>query len=282
MYLLIVCAVSWLVLLGSLITAWTGLAQPRTPTDVVVIVVIAAATAVFARLGLVSIVTLLLRTLPDGRVRSLLASFVIRAMPRLLASSALTVVSAGIAVQAGHAATQQDWAGPIPRPVGSETVAEAPVDPGWPTISDPSPESQARETDATETPAGDTETPEPSDPTGSRLPDPGWPTERPDHTNPSESSSPSAEADRAHDGDSTPVPSESESSPEAPDPGPKAHEPTIHEVERGESLWSIAETFVDGPDEVAEFVADIYTANKSTIGPDPSLILAGQRLEIRP
>src|SRR5699024_3669873 len=281
MYLLIVCAVSWLVLLGSLITAWTGLPQPRTPTDIVVIVVIAAATAVFARLGLVSIVTLLLRTLPDGRVRSLLASFVIHAMPRLLASSALTVVSAGIAVQAGHAATQQDRAGPIPRPVGSETVAEAPVDPGWPTISDPSPESQARETDATETPAGDTETPEPSDPTGSRLPDPGWPTERPDDSNPAENPSPSADADRPDD-DSTPAPSEPESSPEAPEHTPKAHGPTIHEVERGESLWSIAETFVDDPDEVAEFVADIYTANKSTIRPDPSLILAGQRLEIRP
>ena len=284
MYLLIVCAVSWLVLLGSLITAWTGLPQPRTPTDIVVIVVIvviAAATAVFARLGLVSIVTLLLRTLPDGRVRSLLASFVIRAMPRLLASSALTVVSAGIAVQAGHAATQQDRAGPIPRPVGSVTVAEAPVDPGWPTISDPSPESQAPETDATETPAGDTETPEPSDPTGSRLPDPGWPTERPDDSNPTVNPSPSADADSPDD-DSTPAPSEPESSPEAPEPTPKAHEPTIHEVERGESLWSIAETFVDDPDEVAEFVAGIYTANKSTIGPDPSLILAGQRLEIRP
>ena len=281
MYLLIVCAVSWLVLLGSLITAWTGLPQPRTPTDIVVIVAIAAATAVFARLGLVSIVTLLLRTLPDGRVRSLLASFVIRAMPRLLASSALTVVSAGIAVQAGHAATQQDRAGPIPRPVGSETVAEAPVDPGWPTISDPPPESEAPETDATETPAGDTETPEPSDPTGSRLPDPGWPTERPDDSNPAENPSPSADADRPDD-DSTPAPSEPESSPEAPEPTPKAHGPTIHEVERGESLWSIAEPFVDDPDEVAEFVADIYTANKSTIGPDPSLILAGQRLEIRP
>src|SRR5699024_7312102 len=217
---------------------------------------------------------------PDGRVRSVLASFVIRAMPRLLASSALTVVSAGIAVQAGHAATQQDRAGPVPQPAGGETLAEAPVDPGWPTISDPSPEPEARETDAPETQAAETETPDPSDPTGSRLPDPGWPTEQPDHPNPAKSPSPSAEADRPDDnGDSTPVPSESESSPEAPEPTPKAHEPTTHEVERGESLWSIAETFVDGPDEVAEFVADIYTANKSTIGPDPSLILAGQRLE---
>src|SRR5690625_6303834 len=125
MYLLIVCALSWLVLLGSLITAWTGLPQPRTATDIVVIVVIAAATAVFARLGLVSIIALLLRTLPDGRVRSVLASFVIRAMPRLVASSALTVISAGIAVQAGHASTQQDRAGPAPHPVGGETVAEA-------------------------------------------------------------------------------------------------------------------------------------------------------------
>src|SRR5699024_4407913 len=158
MYILIVCALSWLVLLGSLITACTGLPQPRSPSDIVVIVVISVAPAVFARLGLVSIIALLLRTLPDGRVRSVLASFVIRAMPRLLASSALTVVSAGIAVQAGHAATQQDRAGPVPRPVGSVTVAEAPVDPGWPTISDPSPESEAPETDATETPAGDTET----------------------------------------------------------------------------------------------------------------------------
>src|SRR5690625_531144 len=140
MYLLIVCALSWLVLLGSLITAWTGLPQPRTATDIVVIVVIAAATAVFARLGLVSIIALLLRTLPDGRVRSVLASFVIRAMPRLVASSALTVISAGIAVQAGHASTQQDRAGPAPHPVGGETVAEAPVDPGWPTITDRSEE----------------------------------------------------------------------------------------------------------------------------------------------
>src|SRR5699024_11583971 len=65
--LLIVCALSWLVLLGSLITACTGLPQPRSPSDIVVIVVIAVATAVFARLGLVSIIALLLRTLPDGR-----------------------------------------------------------------------------------------------------------------------------------------------------------------------------------------------------------------------
>src|SRR5699024_8373781 len=116
----------------------------------------------------------------------------------------------------------------------------------------------------------------------SRLPDPGWPTERPKHSNPSQSSSPSAEADRAHDGASTPVPSESDTSPEAPDPSPKAHEPPIHGAERGESLGSLAETLVDDPDEVAESVADIYAANKFTLGPDPSLILAGQRLEIRP
>ena len=285
MYLLVVCAVSWLVLLGSLITAWTGLPQPRTPTDVVVIVVIAVATAVFARLGLVSLLALLLRTLPEGRVRSLLASFVVRAMPRLLATSALTVVSAGIAVQAGHAATEQDRDGPVQQAVGGATVAEAPVDPGWPTISGPWPGPGARETDAMEAPARETEAPGPSgaEPaTGSQLPDPGWPTQRPDHPSPAESSSPAAEADRRNDhGRSTPEPSVPEASPQTPEPPPKTHGPTIHEVERGESLWSIAETFVDGPDEVAEFVADIYTANKSTIGPDPSLILAGQRLEIR-
>src|SRR5690625_7818904 len=92
MYLLIVCALSWLVLLGSLITAWTGLPQPRTATDIVVIVVIAAATAVFARLGLVSIIALLLRTLPAGRVRSVLASFVMHALPPRLTLRALRVI----------------------------------------------------------------------------------------------------------------------------------------------------------------------------------------------
>src|SRR5699024_12685124 len=68
--------------------------------------------------------------------------------------------------------SQQDRAGPVPQPAGGETLAEAPVDPGWPTISDPSPEPEARETDAPETQAAETETPDPSDPTGSRLPDP--------------------------------------------------------------------------------------------------------------
>src|SRR5699024_6613872 len=139
MYLLIVCALSWLVLLGSLITAWPGLPQPRTATDIVVIVVIAAATALCARLGLVSFTALLLRCPPDGRVPSVLPPFVVRAMPRLVASSALTVISAGIAVQAGHASTQQDRAGPAQHPLGGETVAEAPVDPGWPTITEPPP-----------------------------------------------------------------------------------------------------------------------------------------------
>src|SRR5699024_4452284 len=151
----------------------------------------------------------------------------------------------------------QDRPGPVPHPVGGETVAEAPVDPGWPTITDPSPEPEARETDAPETRADETETPDPSDPTGSRLPDPGWPTERPEHSNPSQSSSPSAEADRAHDGDSTPMPSESESSPEAPDPSPKAHEPTIHEDGRGEGPRSHALAIVIDAVQVAESVPQI-------------------------
>src|SRR5699024_12558968 len=121
-----------------------------------------------------------------------------------------------------------------------------------------------------------------SDPTGPRPPHPAWPTERPDPSTPSQFPSPSAQADRAHAGESTPVPSESESSPEAPDPSPKAHEPTIREVERGESLWSIAETFVDDPDEVAGSVADSYAASAVTSGPDPSLCPAGGRSSARP
>ena len=65
MYLLIACAGSWLVLLGSLFTAWKQLPQPLTTSDVVVLVIIGTGALLFSRIGVVSLLALLLRVLPS-------------------------------------------------------------------------------------------------------------------------------------------------------------------------------------------------------------------------
>ena len=275
MYLLIACAGSWLVLLGSFFTAWTQLPQPRTTSDVVVIVIIGAAALMFARLGLVSLVALLLRVLPSGRLRARLAGLVVKAMPRILASSVLAVVSAGLVVHSAQAAPV-GASGPGTSPT---EASAAPADPGWPTVDgvEDSPDRAERPDDAG-SPAGS------ESPDRAQLPDPGWPTEAPSGDVPS---SPPGDRGADRSGDSA---QDDESDhggrPDEPGDGADASVPagsrsSTHVVTRGESLWSIAAELTDAPAEIPQLVADIHTANEDTIGPDPSLIIAGQRLEIQ-
>ena len=68
---------------------------------------------------------------------------------------------------------------------------------------------------------------------------------------------------------------------------PSPTDPTIYEVVRGDSLWSIAAAELrrrTGSDpssgEIARFWPTIYAANRDVIGDDPNLILPGQHLEI--
>ncbi|MBE8146134.1 hypothetical protein IOD13_04450 [Brevibacterium casei] len=46
-------------------------------------------------------------------------------------------------------------------------------------------------------------------------------------------------------------------------------------------MWSIAGGLIGAGDSQAELVADIYADNREAIGPDPDLIMPGQRLVIR-
>ncbi|UVI37438.1 LysM peptidoglycan-binding domain-containing protein [Brevibacterium spongiae] len=257
MYLLIACAGSWLVLLGSFGAAWAQLPQPWTTSDLVVIAVIGTAVLAFSRLGLVSLLALLLRLLPSGRLRSRLAGCVLRVTPRLLASSVLAVASTGVALQAVHAVPVSDVDGTtaahseVLRP-----VAVAPADPGWPTLEDDAP-------------------------SGSGLPDPAWPTEPPPGEPPPEDASdPPKHDQREPDDDHAGAPENPDSAESHPDPAVPPN--TVHVVEDGESLWSIAASLAESPDDTPQLVDEVYTANREIIGPDPSLIIAGQRLEIQP
>lgn len=279
MYLLIACAGSWLVLLGSFFTAWTQLPQPRTTSDIVVIVIIGAAALMFARLGLVSLLALLLRVLPSGRLRARLAGLVVKVMPRILASSVLAIVSAGLVV---HSAQAAPVGAPGPGLTSPTEASAAPADPGWPTVDDDgrfedSPDRAEQPEDAG-SPAG-AESPE-----GAQLPDPGWPTEPPSGD---ESSSSLGDRGAHRSGDSAQDDgSDHGGRPDEPGDGADASMPagsrsSTHVVTQGESLWSIAAELTDASEEIPQLVADIHTANEDTIGPDPSLIIAGQRLEIQ-
>lgn len=283
MYRLIACAVCWLVLLGSFVTAWASIPRPWSATDLIVLAVVGAAAVAFARLGLVSVAALLLRILPSGRIRALLAGAVIRVMPRLLTSSVLAVASTAVVVQAANAAPAMSMESTdAANPTGAEPAAGAPVDPGWPTSAErPStPGSPDSSSGADE------------EPTDDKVRDPGWPTDPPAHGNEDdhgEGTGDDEAADRAPErSDSDEGRSSRSSSDEAgseagsrPGDSPEQAQQRLHEVDDGESLWSIAEEIADSPAEVPELVQDIYTANRDTIGPDPSLIIAGQRLEIQ-
>ncbi len=274
MYLLIACAGSWLILLGSFFTAWTQLPPPRTTGDIIVIVIIGSGVLLFSRIGIVSLLALLLRVLPSGRVRSTIAGLVVRVMPRILASSVLAVISAGLAVHSVHAAPVGDSA---PGPASSPDAASAPADPGWPTVGD-----HARSpTPADNVEGSDVEEPPEESEAADRLlpPDPGWPAEPPDERPSDTSDEADDESHQADAPDHSGNPNEPDENDDSSVPADSAA--AAHTVTRGESLWSIAAELTDTPAEVPQLVADIYTANEDTIGPDPSLIIAGQRLEIR-
>ena len=190
MYLLIACASSWLVLLGSFAAAWELLPQPWTTSDVVVIVIIGTGSLLFARIGLISLLALLLQVLPTGRFRSALAGLVVKAMPRILASSVLAIVSAGLVV---HSAQAAPLAGPGPDPASSAQAPSvsapsahtpsAPADPGWPTIDDDQssadPSDDAGRSEDEQPPDGSKPRKESEPPDRVRPPDPGWPQNRP-------------------------------------------------------------------------------------------------------
>lgn len=284
MYLLISCTMSWLCLLGAFITTWAALPAPRSPSDVAVVIIVGTTALLFSRHGLTSLLTLLIRLLPNGRLRRVIIRSVLRVVPTLLRSSVLAAVSASVAVHAGHAS---------PLPSDGSTSAEqvatahsAPVesapDPGWPTAS-------------------------PDDP----PPDPGWPsvppaeesTSPPDHeSSPAHDDSPS-DHDTASEADQSP-PGADDSAPEADDssigaddssssaddsaeeelgsPMPGPDHVRVHIVGAGENLWSIAANRSSPGASTQDTVEQIYAANRDVIGADPNLIMPGQRLEIQP
>lgn len=276
MYLLIASATSWLVLLGSFWVTCATLPSPRTTTDLVVIALVGAATAAFTRMGLVSMLTLLLRLLPNGRLRSALSSAVVRAMPVVLRSSVLAAISATVAVQAAHAAPI-DHSGYAPVPSsGGEQTASAPlrphasahpsaglpavgspaVDPSWPTTPGDSSPEDGNDGDADSGPL-----------------DPGWPTAPVD---PPESVTDGSDPRRSCPNSPT-GPAENDS-----DGGDPSLPASVRVVSAGDSLWTIAADVADSPADIHDLVETIYADNRDVIGPDPNLIMPGQRLEILP
>ncbi|TSI18695.1 LysM domain-containing protein [Brevibacterium aurantiacum] len=275
MYLLIACSVSWLCLIGAFVTTWVHLPTPRSTTDLVVIIVVGTAAVLSSRLGVVSLLTLLIRLLPNGRMRTIVTRSVVRIVPTLLRSSVLAAASASLAVnaaQASHPPTSTLMNEVHAAPAGS---ASATLDPGWPTEL-------------------------PDDP----LPDPGWPTTPPtaEPTSPAAEPAPSpplnrppkdagsAQAADPADGDNDrgqgidhPVddaPDDHDEDDDAPDDHDE--DPGIYIVGPGESLWSIAADHPSSGGTTQGFVDDIYSANRDVIGANPNLIMPGQRLEIQP
>lgn len=250
MYLLIACTMSWLCLIGAFMTTWAYLPAPRTTTDLVVIIVVGTAAVLFSRLGVVSLLTLLLRLLPNGHMRTLITRAVLRIVPTVLRSSVLAAASASLAVHAaqasplpadelvpadhcasaGAATAVSGSATAVAMSAGAASVADSvptpTLDPGWPTaVSDDPP------------------------------PDPGWPI-----------APPAAE----------PAPSPHQDSPPADD------ETDVHIVGVGDSLWSIAMDQPSSRGITQDIVDNIYSANREVIGANPNLIMPGQRLEIQP
>lgn len=242
MYLIGLCAISWLSLLGGFASLWVALTQPWTVSDLVVLTLAGAAVLAFARLGLTALLALVIAVLPTGRLRTRLSAAAVRLAPRMLASSVLTAVAIGCAAQSALAIGSD--AGPSigddARGAGGSSIS---ADPRVASVDDRS---------------GVDSRPV----TASDLPDPGWPT------------TPGAPLDPGW-------PTTDTRDPDAPAaPGPDASTPTVHIVSRGESLWSIASELTDSDDARGRLVDAIHSANRDVIGADPDLIMPGQRLEI--
>lgn len=261
MYLLTACTVSWLCLIGAFITTWIQLPMPRSTTDLVVIIVVSAAAVLSSRLGVVSLLTLLIRLLPNGRMRTIATQYVLRIVPTILRSSVLAAASASLAVSAAQASPPPADTHVSEAPAASPESASATLDPGWPTAV-------------------------PDDP----PPDPGWPTVPPrdePESPAAEPESPVAEPDLPDDVPAPPPPRDRPPNGAGSPPGHKdgdesiGEDSEIHVVGVGESLWSIAVDHASSASTAQDIVDDIYSANREVIGANPNLIMPGQRLEIQ-
>lgn len=278
MYLLIACSVSWLCLIGAFITTWLHLPTPRSTTDLVVIIAVGTAAVLFSRLGVVSLLTLLIRLLPNGRMRAIVTQSVLRIVPTILRSSVLAAASASLAVNAAQASP------PPPDTLMNEVhaasagSASVTLDPGWPTaLPDVPPPDPGWPTAPPKThptsPAAEPELPD-------AEPSPSPPQNRP----PGESGSSkdadssknagSADGDKGRDQDID--------DPLSDTPDNHDEDPDIYIVGAGESLWSIAADQPSSAGTTQDIVDDIYSANRDVIGANPNLIMPGQRLEIQP
>ncbi|WP_413335625.1 LysM peptidoglycan-binding domain-containing protein [Brevibacterium sp. GP-SGM9] len=308
MHLLIACAGSWLALLGAFAAALIGLPAPRSATDTVVIVVIGAAALVFSRLGLGAVLALAVRLLPAGRLRSVVITAMLRIMPIMLRSTALAAASATLALQSAHGAPVHE----SPPHTDLRVTAPAAVDAsatdtdtavGAPTAhpdaavddsgldTDAAVDDSGSDTDAAVDDSGldtDAAVDDAGADTGAPLPDPGWPTSPSDDAPPRD---PGWPTDAPAAGDSPVATPPSEDSPRTPPDGdddadessdtdPRAS--GVHVVNDGESLWSIAADRAAPNEDTDELVAEIYANNRDRIGPNPNLIMPGQRLEIAP
>ncbi|MFE2656401.1 MULTISPECIES: LysM peptidoglycan-binding domain-containing protein [unclassified Brevibacterium] len=277
MYLIGLCAISWLSLLGGFASLWVALTQPWTVSDLVVLTLAGAAVLAFARLGITALLALVIAVLPTGRLRTRLSAAAVRLAPRMLASSVLTAVAIGCAAQSAAALGSNDGPsiGDDARVAGGSSIAAVP--------------RTASVTDRSGVdggPVSSSDLPDPGWPTTPGAPlDPGWPTtdpaDPPNSTDPPTSTDPPDGASDTADDTDGETPDTGTRDPDAPAaPGPDASTPTVHIVSRGESLWSIASGLTDSDDARGTLVAAIHSANRDVIGADPDLIMPGQRLEI--
>jgi hypothetical protein len=270
MYLIGLCAISWLSLLGGFASLWVALTQPWTVSDLVVLTLAGAAVLAFARLGLTALLTLVIAVLPTGRLRTRLSAAAVRLAPRMLASSVLTAVAIGCAAQSALAVGGS--AGPSlgddARVAGGSSIAAVPR---VASVDDRSGVDGG--------PVSASDLPDPGWPTTPGAPlDPGWPTTDP--ADPPNSTDPPTSTDGPNSTDPPDGSSDTADDPDGETPGPDASTPTVHIVSRGESLWSIASGLTDSDDARGTLVAAIHSANRDVIGADPDLIMPGQRLEI--
>lgn len=268
MYLLTACTVSWLCLIGAFFTTWAYLPTPRSTTDLVVIIVVGAAALLSSRLGVVSLLTLLIRLLPSGRVRTVVTRSLLRIVPTVLRSSVLAAASASLAVHAAQASPLPMDTHAMADPGTSADPVSASLDPGWPTtVPDDSP-------------------PDPGWPTVPPTAEPGSPDTEPvptpSHSQPpKDAGSPGSTADADESGHEARKKSRDESGGKSGD-DVGGDSTVIHIVGVGDSLWSIAVDQTSTGRTAQDVVDDIYSTNREIIGADPNLIMPGQRLEIQP